>query len=83
MYAAAMTPLLEKYGGNVLVADPDVHVLEGSWDYDQTVVIEFESVSAARRWYFSAEYQNGRAMREAVAEANVVLVAGLASSGIE
>ena len=40
-------------GVNILAVDPDVQVVEGTWHGDQTVVLEFESVDAARAWYES------------------------------
>jgi uncharacterized protein (DUF1330 family) len=41
--AASMTSLLE-HGARVLVADENVEVLEGEWQGNRTVVVEYESV---------------------------------------
>ena len=63
-------------GVTVLAADRQPQVLEGGWHGDQTVVLEFESVDAARAAYESEEYQQAAKMRQAAADCNVVIVAG-------
>ena len=47
-------------GVNILAVDTKATVIEGTWHGDQTVVLEFESVDAARAWYESEAYQEGR-----------------------
>ena len=56
-YAGAARDPIHDHHGKVLVADQRPQVLEGEWFGNQTVVIEFESVEAARTWYESPEYQ--------------------------
>lgn len=75
-YAAkAMATLLEA-GGRPLVADHNAETLEGQWPGNQTVVLEFDSVEAARAWYQSPEYQAIIGLRHAAADSNAVIVAG-------
>jgi uncharacterized protein (DUF1330 family) len=64
-------------GVSVLSVDPRPQVLEGEWHGDQTVVLEFESVEAARAWYESAAYQKAKSLRQAAADTNAVIVSGL------
>ena len=52
-------------------------VLEGQWHGTQTVVLEFESVEAAREWYNSDAYQEAAKLRQAAADCNGVIVSGL------
>ena len=42
----------------------------------RNVVLEFDSYDAARAEYHSTEYQAARALREGVAEVEIVLVEG-------
>lgn len=63
-------------GVAILSVDRKPQVLEGSWHGDQTVVLEFDSVDAARAWYESEEYQRAAKLREAAADCNAVIVAG-------
>jgi uncharacterized protein (DUF1330 family) len=65
-------------GVNILAVDTKVTVIEGTWHGDQTVVLEFESVDAARAWYESEAYQKAAKLRQAAAECNVVIVSGFA-----
>jgi uncharacterized protein (DUF1330 family) len=61
----------------VLAVDPEPQLLEGSWHGNRTVVLEFESVEAARAWYESDAYARAKPLRQAAADCNVVIVSGL------
>jgi uncharacterized protein (DUF1330 family) len=63
-------------GATVLSVDRKPHVVEGEWHGTQTVVLEFESVEAARAWYESDAYQKAAKVRQAAADCNGVIVAG-------
>jgi uncharacterized protein (DUF1330 family) len=75
-YGRAAGPSIAKSGAAVLAADPRPEVLEGEWHGSQTVVLEFESVEAARAWYASAEYEKAKPLRQAAADCNAVIVSG-------
>ncbi|MFF0011418.1 DUF1330 domain-containing protein [Streptomyces sp. NPDC005374] len=75
-YAKAATASLAESGAKVLVVDPGPEVLEGEWHGTQTVVLEFESVAAAKAWYESESYQKAKPLRHAAAESNGVIVSG-------
>jgi uncharacterized protein (DUF1330 family) len=64
-------------GATLLSIDQKPEVLEGDWHGTQTVLLEFESVEAARGWYESEEYQAAAKLRQAAADSNAVIVAGL------
>ncbi|BBZ59589.1 DUF1330 domain-containing protein [Mycolicibacterium monacense] len=61
----------------VLAFGPAVENLEGQWHGNQTVLLEFESVDAAKQWYYSDEYQAAAKLRQAAADCNGVIVSGL------
>jgi uncharacterized protein (DUF1330 family) len=63
-------------GATALAVDTAPTVLEGTWHGDQTVVLEFESVDAARAWYESEGYQKAAKLRQAAADCNAVIIAG-------
>ncbi len=63
-------------GASVLVVDRRPEVLEGEWHGDQTVVLEFESVEAARAWYESPAYQEAVRLRHAAADTHAVILSG-------
>lgn len=60
----------------ILAVDTAPKVIEGSWHGDQTVVLEFESVEAARAWYESEGYQQAAKLRRAAADCNAVILSG-------
>jgi uncharacterized protein (DUF1330 family) len=63
-------------GATVLAVDTAAKVIEGTWHGDQTVLLEFESVEAARAWYESEGYQKAAELRQAAADCNAVIIAG-------
>lgn len=73
-YAAAAGSAMS--GATVLAVDTAPKVIEGDWHGDQTVVLEFESVDAARAWYESEGYQKAAELRRAAADCNVVILSG-------
>src|SRR6476620_4124060 len=54
---AGMAEYAKLAGKALLSFDQKPEVLEGRWHGSQTVVLEFESVEAAREWYNSDIYQ--------------------------
>ena len=73
-YVEKAVPTILRQGGKVIVFDSDYAVLEGEWHGEQTVILEFESVEAAKAWYNSDEYQAIIGERHAAAENNAVIV---------
>ncbi|MGI9607028.1 MAG: DUF1330 domain-containing protein [Acidimicrobiales bacterium] len=75
-YAAKAVPTFLASGGKALIAGPAEEVPEGEWHGNQTVVLEFESLDAAKAWYHSDGYQAIIGEREAAATSNAVIFAG-------
>lgn len=72
-YPPAVGPTIAQYGGKVIVADSNSKGLEGNPAH-RTVVIEFESVEAAQRWYDSPEYSKAKTFRIRASEGWVLIV---------
>jgi uncharacterized protein (DUF1330 family) len=64
-------------GSTLLSFDQKPEVLEGEWHGTQTVLLEFDSVEAAREWYNSDAYQAAANLRQAAADCNAVILSGL------
>ncbi|QFG20666.1 DUF1330 domain-containing protein [Actinomadura sp. WMMB 499] len=75
-YSRASARALIDGRAKVLSVDTRPEVLEGGWHGDRTVVLEFESVEAARAWYESDAYGEARPLRLAAADSNVVILSG-------
>ena len=65
-----------QYGGRYLARGGETVVLEGSWQPNRVVVLEFPDLQRARAFYDSPEYRAARAAREGAAKMNMVAVAG-------
>lgn len=55
-YMAAVGPILQAHGAEIVVVDRDSVPLEGSAGH-VTVVLKFATKAAAQAWYESPEYQ--------------------------
>ncbi len=53
-----------------------MEVLEGECPYPRAIVIEFPTVTAARKWYDSPEYEAPKSTRMAMADTNLMIVEG-------
>lgn len=80
-YLEKAVPTILQYGGRPLIAHDGPEVIEGGWYGSRVVVLEFDSMDAARRWYNSPEYQAVVGERHACAEANAAIVGGFEMRG--
>ncbi|MEP9374488.1 DUF1330 domain-containing protein [Mesorhizobium sp. KR1-2] len=74
-YVATAKPAFERFGANFLARGGSHEVVEGP-GRARNVVIEFPSLQAARDCYNSAEYQAAKAIRQKIADGEIVLVEG-------
>ena len=74
-YVAAARPAFEKYGAVFLARGGRYERLEGQVRA-RNVVIEFPSLEAAHDCYHSPEYQVAAAIRQEVADTEMVIVEG-------
>ena len=56
-YRDKVPATIEQYGGHYLVRGGGMETLEGGELPPRNVIIEFESLEAAKTWYHSPEYQ--------------------------
>jgi len=67
------------HGGRFVVRGGPVDVLEGDVTPGRIVVLEFDSVETARKWYGSEKYTAARSARKNAAVGSFVLVEGAGS----
>lgn len=75
-YVAAAKIAFDKYGAKFLARGGNFHMLEGPVRA-RNVVIEFASLQAAHDCYHSPEYQIAAAIRQQVADSELVIVEGV------
>ena len=76
-YRTMVPATLEKYGGRFLVRGGAHETLEGDWSPKRLVVLEFDSVEKAKAWWDSEEYREPKALRQASADTQMVVVEGV------
>ena len=78
-YKEASPAAVKAGGGRFLVRGGEIAVLEGDWRPKRLVVLEFESLDAAKQFYTSDTYQEAKRLREGAASLRMVAVEGLAA----
>jgi uncharacterized protein (DUF1330 family) len=75
-YRQMLLPTMEKYGAR-LVARGGPIVLEGDWPRERMIIAEFPSMERAQQWWGSPEYAEPKALRQATADSELVIVQGV------
>lgn len=75
-YRQNIGELVEKYEGKYRVIGGEQQLLEGDWQPNFPVLIEFENIEKARRWYDSPEYKDLKALRLSATKGSAVLIDG-------
>ena len=76
-YRAAVPAVIDKFGGRYVVRGGTVEALEGDWQVPRLVIVAFDSVAQARRFYNSPEYQAVLPLRLKTARGTLVLAEGI------
>ena len=76
-YKEAAPGAVAACGGRFLVRGGELEVLEGDWEPKRVVLLEFEDLDAAKRFYASDGYQAAIRLREGAANLNMVAVQGV------
>ena len=74
-YLAAARPAFEKFGANFIVRGGTFELMKGQ-AHDRNVVVEFSDYETAMACYRSPEYQKARAIRQAHADADFIIIGG-------
>jgi uncharacterized protein (DUF1330 family) len=78
-YKRIAPPSIALYGGRYLARGGPITTLEGDWQPPRFVILEFPSTERAREWWDSPEYAEAKALRQACARTDMLLVDGLAA----
>ena len=74
-FSGMAAPVIKAHGGKVLARGPGAERHEGSVE-GIVMMIEFESIDTARRFYLSDEYQAAKAVRDACSETDLMIIEG-------
>lgn len=65
------------HGGRFVVRGGAAEALEGGWQPQRIVVLEFPDVTRARGWWNSGDYAAARVIRDQAASTRMILVEGV------
>jgi uncharacterized protein (DUF1330 family) len=75
-YLPLASASLEKYGGTYLARGEHIEVWEGT-PAKRMVIVVFDSVEDARRWYASPEYAEAKAIRVVSSSLRMIMINGI------
>ena len=67
-YLPPAAETVDAHGGTLAVWNKEPEVIEGEWDHNMTVVLEFPSVEDAHAWYNDPAYEEVRPIRHEACE---------------
>ena len=76
-YKKMVPPSLPAYGGKFIVRGGRTETLEGEWQPQRIVVLEFLDVEKAKAWWASKGYAEAKALRQRTSHTRMVVVEGL------
>src|SRR5436190_21272276 len=76
-YKVLAPPSIAQYGGRYPARGGPTTTLEGKWQPNRLVMLEFPSAERARAWWDSPEYAEAKALRQSCAQTDMLLVEGL------
>jgi uncharacterized protein (DUF1330 family) len=72
-----LTPVsLGAYGGKFIVRGGKAETLEGEWQPQRIVVLEFPTVERAKEWWASEAYAPAKNLRQRTAHTKMIVVEG-------
>jgi uncharacterized protein (DUF1330 family) len=76
-YKRQTPPSIAQFGGRFVVRGGHAEVLEGDWQPNRVVVLEFPSLAQAKKWWASEEYAPVKAIRLRAASCRLIVVEGV------
>ena len=76
-YRTAVAELNRKYGARILTQSGTAQCIEGEWNHDSMVIIEFASLAVAQQFYQSQEYSAVKVLRQDAPPISIVVVDGM------
>ncbi|MBZ0267025.1 DUF1330 domain-containing protein [bacterium] len=75
-YKKVSGPALAACGGRFLARGARTETLEGDWDPERLIILEFDSMEQARAWHDSDVYREPKKIRLGASTGRMILVDG-------
>jgi uncharacterized protein (DUF1330 family) len=73
-----LTPIsLAAYDGRFIVRGGKAEALEGEWQPQRIVVLEFPTIEKAKEWWASEEYAPAKNLRRQTAHTRMIVIEGV------
>ena len=82
-YSQGTLPLLAEHGVSLLAATNKIRIEDGAWPRQRIAILEFPSLQAAKEFWASDAYAPMKSLREAVSDADIMLVEGMFDSRVD
>jgi uncharacterized protein (DUF1330 family) len=76
-YRDLAAPAVKAHGGRYAARGGKIETVEGSWQPNSLVILEFPSLETARTWYASSEYAEALAISRRALKRQLIFVEGL------
>lgn len=76
-YVEVVPATIAAYGGRYVARGGATERLDGDWEPNRIVILEFESMDQAKAWWNSDDYHGPMAIRRSSAESRIILVDGV------
>jgi len=73
-YKEKTPDIIQAFEGRFVLRGMPVVALEGTWDHDRLVLLEFPNREKALAWYHSAAYQEAKQIRDKASTARFLLI---------
>jgi uncharacterized protein (DUF1330 family) len=75
-YLTRITPMIFAHGGKFLALGGSPQPLQGNWNPNWIVILEFENLAKARAWWDSKDQREMQILRQQSTETDIILVEG-------
>ncbi|AUP80549.1 DUF1330 domain-containing protein [Flavivirga eckloniae] len=76
-YKNVAPEIIKKFGGKIIIRGGESNTVEGNWNPERIVMIEFPNYETANNWWNSDEYKIATELRKKGADTNVIIVDGV------
>jgi uncharacterized protein (DUF1330 family) len=73
-YKNLVPATIAAYGGRYLTRGRSVETLEGDWEPQRFVIVEFPTTEQAKQWWASTEYSAAKQLRQRAAQTRMIVV---------
>ncbi|WP_271785454.1 DUF1330 domain-containing protein [Aquimarina algiphila] len=76
-YKKVAPEIIKKFGGKIIIRGGESNTVEGNWNPERIVMIEFPNYETANNWWNSDEYKIATELRKKGANTNVLIIDGI------